>query len=184
MSWIKCCWYTLNNISLTYPIVHHFLSFWIYLVVKFPSIFVVFVGVLNFCLTEGPFMHSPTQWEHLEFHLTPPPLLPSEPPPNSDWNLNHVTTEHRRSFFFFCSVFLPASSFAVEANKRYLLKTRTNKIVIASGSAVFFTLSSDSDAQCVPCVKRVLFLFGQGKTGPAGLPGKAVSICFSSAFLC
>lgn len=102
-----------------------------------------FVGVLNFCLTEGPFIHSPTLWQHLEFHLTPPPCTFWDPllTQTGDlimWPLS-ISTVFLHFFFF-----LPASSVPPPSDfdAKYILITRSVdtcvKVLLLLESLFFF----------------------------------------------
>lgn len=118
-----------------------------------------FVTVVNFKQTEGPFMHSPTLWEHLEFHLTPPPCT-FNPPTQPKRRL--LSRDHTAPAQFSTVCSSPVTTEAKHSN----LYTQADQRLTAS----------HCDFNLYICLVIVLiFYFLQGKDGPAGLPGKAVS---------
>lgn len=111
----------------------------------------LFVGVLNFCLTEGPFIHSPTLWEHLEFHLTPPPCtfwapLLTQTGALIMWPLSISTA----FLLFFC---LPPQSLQKQTNIVYQLPEQTKYALLQS--AQFMGPSSDFYAKYILITQSV-----------------------------
>ena len=80
---------------------------------------IIFGTPVKFGHTEGPFIHSPTLWDHLEFHLTPPPCTFS-PPVQTKQRLSSCDQAASGPFSAVCS-----SPSCAEDKQQHVLKHQT-----------------------------------------------------------